>query len=245
MSYLKRITFNWNKVKNKNIYPFNIKSLMNTDFIDTEHNVVFLVGENGSGKSTLLEALAHKIGFSTKSGRQNSILNSTLDDLSLSSIMTLSWLPKINNGFFLRAETLFNYAEYLEDLANDIYVDRNEVYAAYGNKELYAQSHGESFLSVITNRFSRKGIYLLDEPEAALSPEKQIAFLKILHDTVDETKSQFVIATHSPIIMSYPKAVIYDFNGDSIKKIDYEDTEHFKLTKDFLDNRERYFKYLF
>lgn len=245
MPYLKKISFNWNKISNTNKYPFNIPAIRSVSSIDTNHNVIFFVGENGSGKSTLLEAVAYKCGFSIKGGSKNAIINSDLDDLSLDSIITLSWMPKITNGFFLRAETLFDYAEYLEELASDPYVSRGDVYASYGGKELYAQSHGESFFSLFEHRFKKKGIYILDEPEAALSPQHQLAFLRRLHQLEKESKSQFIIATHSPILMAYPNAVIYSFDNEKISRISYEESEHYQLTRDFLNNKERYFKYLF
>ena len=245
MTYLKRISFNWKDANNLCSYPFNIPTLRSIDSIDITNNITFFVGENGSGKSTLLESIAYKAGFAIKGGGRNAILHSDLDDLSLESIITLSWFPKITNGFFLRAETLFNYAEYLEELADQPFVSRSDVYASYGGKELFAQSHGESFMSLFEHRFRQKGLYILDEPEAALSPQRQLAFLRILKDQVIENNSQFIIATHSPIILSYPDALIYSFDDGNIKQVNYEDTEHFQLTKDFLNNRERYFKRLF
>jgi len=161
----------------------------------------------------------------------------------LDPIMTLSWLPKINNGFLLRAETFFDFANYIDDLAEDPFIGP-KVYNAYGGKSLHEQSHGEAFLSLFTNRFGGKGLYILDEPEAALSPQRQLAFLRILYDLEKSGEAQFLIATHSPILMAYPRAVIYSFEADRIKRVNYEETEHYQLTKAFLNNREGFLKQL-
>ncbi|WP_432409564.1 AAA family ATPase [Wukongibacter sp. M2B1] len=240
MSFLKEIKFNWEESINVNSYPFNIPSLRSVDSIDTEYNVVFFLGENGSGKSTLLEALASKCGFATVGGSRNQILSDNRGNFELSKIMKLSWFPKINNGFFLRAESFFNFANYLDNLAEDKYNSSEEVYMSYGGKSLHHQSHGESFISLFNNRFKRKGIYILDEPEAALSPQSQLGFLRMIWELESRGVAQFIIATHSPILLSYPKSRIYSMNGGIVEKINYKDTEHYNLTKDFLNNPEMF-----
>lgn len=246
MSYLKEVKFNWNSIPDtrNNEYPYNIPSLRGLDNIKLESNVTFFVGENGSGKSTLLEAIARKCDFNIIGGKDSLIENPVNED-TLSSILMLSWFPKIKNGFFFRSETLFDFANYIDELANDPMIGRGQAYKSYGGKSLHEQSHGESFISLFTNRFGKEGIYILDEPEAALSPQNQLAFLRIIWQLEKESKAQFIIATHSPILLGYPDAMILTFDQNPIKKIDYESTYHYQVTKDFLNNRGKFFKYLF
>lgn len=245
MAYLKKITFNWDDIDNREIYPFNIPAISNIDVLDVNQNVVFIIGENGTGKSTLLEAIAHKSGFGIGGGGRNNDLAISDDSKLLASIITLSWMPKISNGFFLRSETFFNFANYLDEMARDPYAGGQKVYDAYGGKSLNEQSHGEAFLSLFNNRFSKKSLFILDEPEAALSPLRQFAFLRIIHELENEGSAQFIIASHSPILMAYPGARIYSCEEDGLKQIEYEETEHYRLTKAFLENRGRFFKQLF
>jgi predicted ATPase len=141
----------------------------------------------------------------------------------------------VAEGFFMRAESFYNFATYIEQVSD---------LRAYGGQSLHQQSHGESFLSLFANRFEQ-GIYLLDEPEAALSPQRQLSFLSIIHELETPAHAQFVIATHSPIILSYPGAVLFSLDGDSIREIAYRETEHYRLTRDFLNAPERYLKHLF
>ncbi|AQS58064.1 AAA family ATPase [Desulforamulus ferrireducens] len=233
MAFLKEVRFNWSRVEEEGSYPFNIPALRNMQSISMDRNVVFLVGENGTGKSTFLEALAKSCGFSTISGGRNHPLVDHRGDFSLADIITLSWLPKVEKGFFLRAESFFNFANYLDDLAEEY---GGSVYLPYGGKSLLRQSHGESFLSLFNNSFFRKGIYLLDEPEAALSPQRQLAFLRIIWELESTGNAQFIIATHSPILLAYPNSIIYSFADEGIKQMTYQETEHYQLTRDFLNN---------
>ncbi|MTI84214.1 MAG: AAA family ATPase [Firmicutes bacterium] len=244
MAFLKNITFDWDQIKLKNKYPFNIPALSQLKTLNMNHNVIFFIGDNGTGKSTLLEAIAFKCGFGNKGGGKYNIVENPDSSLMLESIMTLSWFPKVNNGFLLRAETFFDFANYIDKLAEDPFIGP-QVYESYGGKSLHKQSHGEAFLSLFTNRFRGKGLYILDEPEAALSPQRQMAFLRIISDLEQSGEAQFLVATHSPILMAYPKAVIYSFEADTIKPIDYEETEHYQLTKAFLNNRESFLRQLF
>ena len=160
----------------------------------------------------------------------------------LGDYIRLSWMPKINKGFFLRAESFYHFATHLDELAEE---DPTFNYEGYGGKSLHHQSHGESFLSLFANRFTGEAIYLLDEPEAALSPARQLAFLTIIHDLVSRKNAQFIIATHSPILLGYPEAQILNFEGSSIQEVSYEDTEHYNLTLNFLTGRERFLHELF
>lgn len=232
---LKRIELLHENVPSYTEYPFSIPSIRNFTHMDIENKVTFFVGENGSGKSTMLEAIADKCEFNTAGGGRNNFYDSYAADSLLSKYIRLSWLPKITKGFFLRAESFYNFASHIDEV---------KAFEAYGGRSLHQQSHGESFMSLFENRFKGKAIYLLDEPEAALSPQRQLAFIKIMHELVLQGDSQFIIATHSPIILGYPNATIFSFDGGKIKEIDYEMTDHYQITKYFLNNRDKFLREL-
>ncbi|UFT97942.1 AAA family ATPase [Radiobacillus kanasensis] len=229
--FLKRITLLRENIPSMKKYPFYIPSIQNLEEIDINNKVTFFVGENGSGKSTLLEAIADKCGFNTAGGGRNNFYDVHAAESSLGNYIRLSWLPKVTNGFFLRAESFYHFASHIDTVG---------AAHAYGGRSLHEQSHGESFLSLFLNRFKGKAIYLLDEPEAALSPARQLTFLKIIHDLASEGDAQFIIATHSPILLGYPNADILSFDDGQISKIDYEMTDHYQITKYFLQQREKF-----
>lgn len=218
-------------------YPFMIPSIRELHEIDIQKDVTFFVGENGSGKSTLLEAIADKCEFNTAGGGRNNSYDLHKSESVLGEYIRLSWMPKVTNGFFLRAESFYHFATHL-DMVDDT------GFKSYGGRSLHNQSHGESFLSLFLYRFKGKALYLLDEPESALSPSRQLTFLKIIHDLVSEGGAQFIIVTHSPILLGYPDAQILNFD-DKITEIDYEMTDHYQLTKYFLQNRDRFLSELF
>lgn len=225
-----------------NGYPYDIPSLRNTERLAFRGNVAFFVGENGSGKSTLLEAIAYKCDFNTAGGTGNNLYKARSSGSSFGEHIHLTWMPRVRHGFFLRAESFYNYATYLDELAEELPSERFNIYRPYGGKSLHEQSHGESFLSLFKHRFGGKGIYLLDEPEAALSPARQLAFLSILHDMRHE--AQFIIATHSPILLGYPDAQIFNFDESPVSEIRYEETSHYQITRRFLENRHFYLREL-
>jgi predicted ATPase len=216
-------------------HPFDVRAFSRGIDVSFRTTVTFFVGENGSGKSTLLEALAECCGFAPEGGSRDHNREALEERSAFAQALRLSWLPRVSEGFFLRAESFYNFATYIDQVSN---------LRAYGGKSLHQQSHGESFLALFANRFEQ-GIYILDEPEAALSPQRQLAFLRIIHDLAAPAQAQFLIATHSPIILSYPGAVLLSLDGDSIEEIDYRDTEHYRVTRDFLNAPERFFKHLF
>jgi predicted ATPase len=216
-------------------YPFNVRVLSGGIDLRFRSNVTFFVGENGSGKSTLLEAIAECCGFNPEGGNRDHNFATFGDRSDLAKALRLSWMPKVTEGFFLRAESFYNFATYIEQVSN---------LRAYGGKSLHEQSHGESFLSLFVNRFEQ-GIYILDEPEAALSPQRQLSFLKIIHDLERHGHAQFLISTHSPIILSYPGAVLFSLDGENLQEVTYSETEHYRVTRDFLKSPERFFKHLF
>lgn len=225
------------------VYPFNLSAFHGLLSVPLTAPVTFFVGENGSGKSTLLEAIAICAGFNPEGGGSSNFFSTANTESSLYSHIRLSWLPKVTHGFFLRAESFFNFASYMDELERDWPTG----YAAYGGKSLHEQSHGESFLSLFTNRLSIRGksLYLLDEPEAALSPARQLALLRLIWEHEQSGQSQFIIATHSPILLGYPNAHILNFDACPLCPIPYEETEHYIVTKQFLLHREGILRELF
>lgn len=238
--FLKTVKLKDDFVPNKTMYPFSIPALEQLTELSLDYAVTFLVGENGSGKSTLLEGIADQIGFNPAGGGKQNFKAYEVHaaESVLGEYLRLSWMPRVTEGFFLRAETFYQFASHIDD------VDRTG-YRDYGGKSLHAQSHGESFFSLFQNRFTGNAIYLLDEPEAALSPNRQLAFLRLMHDLLKQESVQFIIATHSPILLGYPDAKIYHFDESGIKPIDYADTEHVQVTTYFLQHRERMLEQLF
>lgn len=193
-------------------------------------NVTFLVGENGSGKSTLIEALAVAWGFNAEGGGRDHRFETRASHSPLHRFVRPIRSPqRVQDGFFLRAESFFTVASYLED---------PEIQGVrYGARKLHEQSHGESFFALFENRFIGDGLYILDEPEAALSPSRQLSFLSKMHELV-QARSQLIIATHSPIILGYPNAWIYQVSEHGVDRVEYEDTDHFQVTRNFLTRRE-------
>lgn len=233
--YLRSLEILRNKDQNPKAYPFTIPAIKELDSISFETNVTFFVGENGSGKSTLLEAIAYQCGFNTAGGGRNNAYEVDASASILGDHIRLSWMPKITNGFFLRAETFYHFASHMDTLPEGLQY--------YGGRSLHEQSHGEAFLSLFTHRFGKRAIYLLDEPEAALSPARRLALLRIIKDL--EHDAQFIIATHSPILLGYPNAQILNFDVQPVAEIRYEDTLHYMITRRFLENRKAVLKELF
>jgi predicted ATPase len=221
----------------RGVHPFTIPLLERQDFeLNFTTPVTFLVGENGSGKSTLLEALAWALGFNSQGGNRDNSYAEGADGHPLGRALHLSWRQRVTDGFFLRAETFFNFATFLEEAGSS--------FLAYGGRSLHQQSHGEAFLALFENRVE-DGMYLLDEPEAALSPGRQLTFLSILHQLASMKVAQFVIATHSPILLTLPGATVLSIEEGRLREVSYRDTEHYQLTRDFLNAPERYHRHLF
>lgn len=269
-------------------YPFNLPALYGVDELRLDRAVTYFVGENGSGKSTLLEAIAIAAGFNPEGGGRGNTFATAHTESTLHQHLKLSWLPKATRGFFLRAESFFNFATYIEEIEKEPYGSTG--FALYGGKSLHERSHGESFFALITNRFQggggqaassapsranlqstssfsasssgraknqamssreskhrrvEKALYLLDEPEAALSPTHQLALLRILRDLEESGDAQVIIATHSPILLGYPNARILNFDTSPLSDIAYEETDHYAVTKEFLNHRDRLLAELF
>lgn len=213
-------------------YVGELPALKSLTRLKLDPHVTFFIGENGSGKSSLLEAIAVADGFNAEGGTRNFSFASRASHSDLHKWIRVGRTARgrrRSDGFFLRAESFYNVASEIEKLG---------LVGLYGTSSYHEQSHGESFLELMTNRLRGDGLYLLDEPEAALSPQRQLAFLVAMDDLV-QCESQFVIATHSPIIMAYPKATIYEFSAQGIRKVSYRDTEHFRVTHAFLERPEQ------
>jgi predicted ATPase len=218
------------------VHPFTLPCIGEKLDLSLTTPLTFLVGENGTGKSTLLEAIAWACGFGAQGGNRDQSFAEDADGHALGRALRLGWRQKVSGGFFLRAETFFNFASYLESVGS--------TFLAYGGKSLHRQSHGEAFLALFQHRFE-DGLYLLDEPEAALSPQRQLAFLTILHELTAKKVAQFVIATHSPMLLTFPGATILSLDGGAICSVTYQETDHYRVTKDFLNAPERFYRHLF
>ncbi len=227
--YLRRVSLRPDVEPDQGVYPFDIPAVRAIDEIEFHPNVTFFVGENGSGKSTVLEAIAVALGFGAEGGTKN-VRFSTVDSVSPlhEALRIARGVPQPRDGYFLRAESFFNVASYMDEVG----------YAETYGGSLHERSHGEAFMAVLLNKLRGDGIYLLDEPEAALSPSRQMAALRAIHQLV-EASSQFVIATHSPILLAYPHARIIQFDRSGVSEVAYEDTEHYAITRDFLNNHAR------
>ncbi len=226
-------------------YPFSlpaVRSLLHE--LELHSKVTFFIGENGSGKSTLLEAIAVAAGFNAEGGSRNFRFATRSSESELHACIRLvRGVHRPRDGFFLRAESYFNVATEIERLDAEPGAGP-PILPAFGGRSLHEQSHGESFFALLQARFRGDGFYVLDEPEAALSPSRQLAFLARLHQLV-HLGSQFVIATHSPILMAYPDARLLELSQNGIREVFYEDTEHFQVTRAFLLGRERMLRELF
>lgn len=235
MMYLRGIRLG--KPPEEESYIWNIPAVSYLKQVDglTFHSpVTFFVGENGTGKSTLLEAIAVSMGFNAEGGSRDFSFSTKETHSELYEWITTIKTVSPNDGFFLRAESFYNTASYL---------DENSELKRYGNVSFHEQSHGEAFLSLIANRFEGNGLYLLDEPESALSPLRLMSLLAEI-DRLVKADSQFIIATHSPILLAFPQAEIYECSDSGIRKVTYRETESYQITKQFLDNPEGMLHYL-
>ena len=236
--YLVEVKLKRDEIESFDKFPFCLNAVKSLESIEMNPAVTFFIGENGYGKSTLLEAVAVAWGFNPEGGTKNFKFGTRESHSILWKYLRLSrGVKRPRDGYFLRAESFFNVATEIEKLDAEPSFG-SPIINSYGGVSLHEQSHGESFWSLVMKRFGGQGLYILDEPEAALSPNKQMALIARINDLVLKG-SQFIIATHSPIIMAYPNAVLYQLGDDEINVVKYEDTEHFLVTKNFLNNHER------
>jgi len=223
------------------VYPFSIPAIQELHELTLHPQVTLFAGENGSGKSTLVEAIAVAAGFNPEGGSRSVNVSTRASHSELHQHLRLvRGTRRPRTGFFLRAESFFNVATYIEDLERRY----PGIAPAYGDVPLHERSHGESFIALVQHRFGPKGLYILDEPEAALSLRGNLALMRRMHDLVAEG-SQFIVSTHSPILLGYPDAKIYVLSGEGITETAYEKTEVVELTRSFLDGREQFLHHLF
>lgn len=214
-------------------YPLDLPVFRNGLDLQLKTPITIIVGANGSGKSTLLEGLASSCGFSLSGGSKN-IAHLASEKEKLSQYLRLSWLPKVTEGFFFRAETFFQLVDTIDKLADE--PGGYGAFSSYGGVSMRERSHGQSFMAVFENRFGSRGTYIIDEPEAALSPARQIDFLKLLRRLELGENAQVIIATHSPIIMAYPTATLLHLSDSGLKPTEFHETEHFKIIRNFALN---------
>ena len=218
-------------------FPFDLPLIKNMGLIKFHPAVTFIAGENGSGKSTLMEAIAMAMKFNPEGGSENFYFHTYESHSYLSDYLELDrGLERPQNGFFLRAESFYNVASEIERIGPWL-LD------SYGGKSLHQQSHGESFKALVMHRFGYNGIYILDEPESALSAKSEIEILSRLHHLV-KNNCQFIIATHSPILLSYPRAKIYECQDGQLNVVNYEDSQAYQNTKEYLDNYQDILKHI-
>jgi predicted ATPase len=264
MPFIKSFSINTEK---RNPFPFNIPAVQFAKNIELSNKVTIFVGDNGSGKSTLLEAIAYKLNLALIGGYIEANNRAGFDAAeALQPFLEINWKRETRSGFFFRAEDFSDFINAVETERNKIYNDlselrgqvddriideitnnanfyRKDMRRAYGT-DMQAFSHGEAFLKILQTRIGDKGIFLLDEPEAALSPLKQLSLISLILEIVKMKNAQFIIATHSPILMGIPNATLYEIQEDSMRQVEYRETDHYRITKTFLDNPEHYLRHL-
>jgi predicted ATPase len=242
--YLLSVQLMRDRVESYESYPYNLPAIRHLDRLTLHPAVTFLVGENGSGKSTLLEAIAVAWGFNAEGGSRNFSFATRPSHSDLHADLRLvRGVRRHRDGYFLRAESFYNVATEIERL-DQIGGAGPPITTSYGGRSLHEQSHGESFMSLVLERFRGGGLYLLDEPEAALSPTRQLALLARIHELV-RARSQFVVATHSPLLLAYPEARIVSLETDRIRELAYEETEHYVVTRRFLQDHRSMLRRVF
>jgi len=241
--FIRSVSLLEDTIPDKEEYPFNLPAVKNLTTLEFHPNVTFLVGENGSGKSTLMEAMAIRFGLNAEGGSRNFNFATEASHSPLHNhIRIAKGVKRARDSFFLRAESYYNVASNIDQLDREPSFGP-KIIESYGGTSLHEQSHGESFFSLFFKRFGGEGMYLLDEPEAALSPQRQMQLLVRLHELVGKG-SQFIIATHSPILLSYPHSKLFSLSQKGYEELHYKDTRHFAAYKNFLDQPEKMLKEL-
>ena len=238
MLHLKEVRLLTDQYPTRNHYPFNIDVLRQTRSIKFSSRVTFFIGENGSGKSTLLEAIARRCNIHIWSGVENTRVDPNPYEQMLMLYLKVEWSDGMVPGSFFSSQIFRNFAQLVEmwEADNPGQIDY------FGGKSFLTQSHGQSLMSFFKARYKIKGLYLMDEPETALSPKSQIELLQFLKGMSRMGHAQFIIATHSPILLACPGSIIYSFDHSPVKTIHYEDTEHYQVYKNFMENPDPFLK---
>ena len=238
MLHLKEVRLLTDQYPTRNHYPFNIDVLQQTRSIEFSSLVTFFIGENGSGKSTLLEAIARRCNIHIWSGVENTRVDPNPYEEKLFLYLQVEWSDGMVPGSFFSSQIFRNFAQLVEmwEADNPGQIDY------FGGKSFLTQSHGQSLMSFFKARYKIKGLYLMDEPETALSPKSQIELLQFLKGMSRMGHAQFIIATHSPILLACPESIIYSFDHSPVKTIHYEDTEHYQVYKNFMENPDPFLK---
>ena len=237
---LKTITLLRDRVQDWQSYPFSVPAIQRFDTLILKSRICFFAGENGTGKSTLLEAIAAHYGFGREGGTRSFLNNTTESNHSIDPLvqaLRLSFDKRTGKGYFLRAESFFNVASHIDEIGVTEY---------YGGRSLHTRSHGETFFTLLELKIQREGLFILDEPEAALSPQRQLAFLVLLYDTLRKHKNaQFIISSHSPVLLGFPDAQIISFDDGQLHEIAYEETAPMQIVRRFVNHRDSFLKELF
>lgn len=242
--YIREISLKKEQIESYERFPFNLPVVQKLKRLDFHPNVTYIIGENGMGKSTLLEGIAIALGFNPEGGTLNFNFSSYDSHSNLDQYLRVTkGVNRPKDSFFFRAETFYNVATNIEQLDSEP-SGGGKIIDSFGGKSLHEQSHGESFFAAFTERFQGKGLYILDEPEAALSPLRQLSMLARMNELVKEG-SQFIISTHSPILMAYPKAKIIQLTEDGMTEVSLEETNHYAIMKQFFEDRDRLLYHLF
>lgn len=242
--YIRAVSLKKNTISTYDNFPLNLPVIQNLKELSFHPNVTYIVGENGMGKSTLLEGVAVALGFNAEGGTLNFCFSTYDSHSNLDKYLrVVKGINRARDHFFFRAESFYNVATNIEELDSEPSFGAR-IIDSYGGKSLHEQSHGESFFAVFMERFQGNGLYILDEPEAALSPVRQMSMLARIHELVNQG-AQFIIATHSPIIMAYPNAKILQIEADGINESKLEDTKHYSIMKHFFEDKDRILHYLF
>lgn len=234
--HIKRVTFLTDRFPTREVYPFNLSIFRQTQALVFDSPVTFFVGENGTGKSTLLEAVSQKCGIHIWRSNDRRRFEVNPYEREFYQFIKVEWTNGVVPGSFFGAEIFRNFAQNLDEWAA---TDPGQL-KYFGGKSLMTQSHGQSLMSFFKARYRIKGLYLLDEPETALSPRSQLELLKLIKDMSEAGHAQFIIATHSPILLACPGAVILSFDQAPVRPIDYEETEYYRVYKDFMEDRHRF-----
>jgi predicted ATPase len=236
--HLSRVTLNPQQYPDLDRYPFNIGVLQKTGSLEFRNPVTFFVGENGAGKSTFLKALCLRcdIHIWEDTERSRYSFNPFEDDLY--KYLDIGWTDGPVPGAFFSSQIFQDFARFLDEWAK---ADPG-ILEYFGGNSLITQSHGQSLISFFEARYSIRGLYFMDEPETALSPRSQLKLLQVLKNSSASGQSQFVVATHSPILLAYPGATIYSFDSVPVKQVSYAETEYYRIYKDFLNDPEKYLK---